>query len=193
MGLEVLAVYDTTGRIIYQGAGDVYEPAGIPSIRVTVPNGKRLVSINTSKESHEPVFADIMGIDPVTATLEQLKVYLGEKNEKALADYLEAHPITSSAHGATEKLYTITKDKQTFLTQMILITQVAINSGVEYQPSWNAQGEPCTYDWTIAELQQLAFEIESVVRPLVSHQQTIDAQIRASATKEEALAVTIEY
>lgn len=191
--MEVLVIYDTTGRIIYQASGDVYEPVGVPSIRVAVPNGKRLVSVDTAKEPHEPVFADIMGIDPDTATLEQLKDYQITKSKENLEAYLLANPITSSCHGEVEKQYSITKEKQALLTQEIAIVQMAIQAGIEYQPSWNAAGEPCTYDWTLEELKQLAFEAVTVVKPLISHQQTIEAQINAAQTKEEVLAVSIEY
>lgn len=191
--METLVVYDTTGRIIYQGSGDIYEPVGIPSIRVAVPNGKRLVSINTLIEPHEPVFTDIMGIDPDAATLEQLKAYLITKSKGKLETYLAANPIISKCHGGAEKQYTITKEKQALLTQEIAIVQMAIQADIEYQPSWNAQGEPCTYDWTLEELKQLAFEAVMVVKPLVSHQQTIEAQINAAQTKEDVLAISIEY
>lgn len=128
-----------------------------------------------------------------TGQLPVLKTQLIAKSKDNLEAYLVGNPITSSCHGGVAKQYTITKDKQALLTQMILITQVAINAGAEYQPSWNAQGEACTYDWTIAELQQLAFEIEAVVRPLVSHQQSIEADINNAETKEEVLAVNIEF
>lgn len=191
--MELLVVYDTTGRIIYQGQGDVYEPVGIPKMRVTVPNGKRIVSINTAKEPNEPIFTDIMGIDPDTATLEQLKDYQVTKSKENLEAYLLANPITSSCHGGVEKQYTITKEKQALLTQEIAIVQMAIQAGIEYQPSWNAAGEACTYDWTLEELKQLAFEAVMVVKPLVSHQQTIEAQINAAQAKEDVLAVSIEY
>ena len=193
MELEVLAVYDTTGRFIYLGSVDMYEPVGIPNMRVMVPTGKRLVSINTIIEPHEPVFTDIMGIDPDAATLEQLKAYLITKSKEKLETYLAANPIISKCHGGAEKQYTITKEKQALLTQEIAIVQMAIQADIEYQPSWNAQGEPCTYDWTLEELKQLAFEAVMVVKPLVSHQQTIEAQINAAQNKEDVLAISIEY
>lgn len=191
--MEILAVYDTTGKIIYQGSGDMYEPVGIPTLRVTVPTGKRLVSVDTTKEPHEPVFTDSMGIDPDTATLEQLKAYQITKSKSNLETYLEANPITSKCHGGAEKQYTITKEKQALLTQEIAIVQMAIQTGIEYQPSWNAAGEACTYDWTLEELKQLVFETIMVVKPLVSQQQTIEVQINAAQTKEDVLAVPIEY
>lgn len=76
---------------------------------------------------------------------------------------------------------------------MIMIAHVAVNAEQTYQPSWNAQVEPCTYDWTLQELQQLAFEAEAVVRPLVSHQQTLEAEINAAEIKENSFAVKIEF
>ena len=131
--------------------------------------------------------------NPNIATLEEIKKHLILESKGNLELYLAAHPITSKCHGDVEKQYTITKEKQTLLTQMIMIAQVAVNAGQTYQPSWNAQGEPCTYDWTLQELQQLAFEAEAVVRPLVSHQQTMEAEINAAETKENALTIDIIF
>lgn len=78
--MEVLVIYDTTGRIIYQGSGDVYEPVGIPSIRVTVPNGKRLISIDVSKEEHAPVYEDLpkSELDSVKEQLAAIQIALAE-------------------------------------------------------------------------------------------------------------------
>lgn len=128
-----------------------------------------------------------------TCSLDELKVYQITKSKKALEIYLEANPITSDCHGGIEKQYSITKEKQALLTQEIAIVQMAIQTGIEYQPSWNAADEPLTYDWTLEELKQLAFEVVTLVKPLVSHQQTIEANINAAQTKEEVLAELIEY
>jgi len=78
--MEILAVYDTTGRIIYQGSGDMYEPVGIPSIRVTVPNDKRLVSIDVSKEEHIPVYEDLpkSEFDNIKEQLAAVQIALAE-------------------------------------------------------------------------------------------------------------------
>lgn len=126
-------------------------------------------------------------------TLEELKTWQINQSIKNLEEYLHSNPVKSSCHGDREKLYTITKDKQALLTQMIMISQAAAQSNIPYQPSWNTQGEPSTYDWTIPELQQLAFEIESVVRPLINHQQIIESQIKAAGTKEEILSIDISF
>lgn len=191
--MKTLVIYDLTGQIFLQASGDIKKPEGIPHLEIEVPQGKLLKSIDTTVEPHEPVYRNITDIDTDTCTLEDLKAYQTVKSKENLETYLSKNPITSTCHGGVEKLYTITKDKQALLTQMILISQVAIQSGIPYQPSWNAQGEPCTYDWTIPELQQLAFEIEAVVRPLISHQQTMEADINLATTKEAILVVSIEF
>jgi hypothetical protein len=132
-------------------------------------------------------------IDTNKCTVEELKTWQIQLSKKNLDKYLNKYPIQSTCHGGVEKTYAINKDKQTFLAQMILLSQLAMQNNVEFHPSWNTTQEECTSDWTLLELQQLAFEIESVVRPLVKHQQSIEAKIKASETKEEILAVSVDY
>lgn len=191
--MKTLVIYDITGHIIQQNSGNVYKPQGIPFLEIEIPEGKILKSINTTKEPHEPVYRDITEINPDICTMEELKVYLIAKSKENLENYLATHPVTSKCHGGKEKQYSITKDKQVLLANMILMCQAAAQSGTEYQPSWNAAGEPCSYDWTVQELLQLAFEAEAVVRPLISHQQTIEAEINTASTKEDALAISVEF
>jgi hypothetical protein len=78
--MEVLAVYDATGRIIYQGSGDMYEPVGIPFVWIEVPTGKILKSIDTSKENHEPVFENLpkTELDNVKEQLVAIQIALAE-------------------------------------------------------------------------------------------------------------------
>lgn len=153
-----------------------------------------LEDINTLKEKVSIIDKQVNPVfDLKNAALDELKIYKIIKSKENLESYLAAHPIISSCHGGVEKQYSITKEKQTLLTQMILITKVAINAGQTYHPSWNAQGEPCTYDWTLQELQQLAFETEAVVRPLVSHQQTMESLIKEAHTKGEVISIDITF
>lgn len=132
-------------------------------------------------------------INADTATLEELKGYAIKQSKIKLETYLVEHPIESTCHKETLGTYSITSDKQQLLTQMIIMTQMAQQNEVEYQPSWNETGKECTYDWTLTELQTLAFEIEQVVRPLISKQQTIESAIKACETKEDVLAIVIDY
>lgn len=128
-----------------------------------------------------------------TCTLDEFKKFQINLSKKKLEEYLTNNSITSTCHGGVEKQYSITFEKTTLLTQMIKITEVAIQTDTPYQPSWNATGEACTYDWTINELYQLAFEIEIVVRPKISTQQHMEEAIKACVTKEEILVIDITF
>lgn len=57
--MEYLVVYDSTGFILSQMGGSVREPQDIPFIWVEIPQGKKLIKIDTSKNPHVPVFEDI--------------------------------------------------------------------------------------------------------------------------------------
>ena len=154
----------------------------------TVTNlGNKTAEIKSTVESLIPE------TDITKMSLEDAKAFRVKESNVELAAFLAANPITSTCHKGVAATYSITKEKQTYLQAMILTTQMAIQAGIEYQPSWNATGEPCSYDWTLAELQQLAFEIESVVRPLVSAQQKIEASINACTSIEELQAIVIAY
>ena len=89
------------------------------------------------------------------------------------------------------------KESITFEEFMVGVENATITTGGvtfnKYQPSWNAVGEPCTYDWTLNELKQLAAEIEAVVRPLISRQQTMEVQIKEARSIEEAKAVNLSF
>lgn len=126
-------------------------------------------------------------------TLGEAKKYLTGISKQLLEEYLASHPITSSCHGGEEKQYSITSEKQQYLSMMVLMTTMAIEKDIPYTPSWNATGEACTYDWTLDELQQLAIEIETVVRPLVSKQQNYEKQIEVCTSIEELQSIVITY
>lgn len=57
--MNYLVIYDSTGFILSQMAGDVREPIGIPFMWVEIPERKRLIGIDTTKEEHEPIFEDL--------------------------------------------------------------------------------------------------------------------------------------
>lgn len=57
--MKTLVIYDTTGRIIFQGNGDILEPVGIPFLWLEIPDGKILKYIDTSKTEHVPVYEDL--------------------------------------------------------------------------------------------------------------------------------------
>ena len=131
--------------------------------------------------------------DYTTLPLSEAKEFRVTETKTELAKYLEEHPITSSCHKGIPARYSITEEKQNYLQAMIMMTSAAAAAGVDYHPSWNATGEECSYDWTLAELQQLAIEIEATVRPLISAQQHMETEIMACTTMEDLKKIVITY
>jgi len=125
--------------------------------------------------------------------LSRLKAEMTGKSKQNLKRYLEIYKLSSACHGGIVKQYSITSEKQQHLANMILTATMAAQSGIPYQPSWNAAGEECTYDWTIGELQQLAMEMEGVVRPLVSKQQRMEVAIQEAHSLEDLESIDISF
>lgn len=122
-------------------------------------------------------------------TLEEYKEYKIKESKANLAAWLEVTTVKSSVHGGAEEEYSITATKQQQLTAMIFLAQ----TNEEFVPSWNATGKACTYDWTLDELLQLAFEIQAVVRPMVSKQQKMEEDINAATSKDAVDEVVITF
>lgn len=114
------------------------------------------------------------------------------QSRQNLADYLACHTVTSACHGEPAE-YSITSEKQSYLANMIMTSQMAQAAGIDFKPSWNATGQVSTYDWTLEQLQQLTFEIEAVVRPLVSKQQEMEIQLTSAQSLEELELVDISF
>lgn len=131
-------------------------------------------------------------LNRISEELKFKKKTLIAQSKQNLADYLSNHTITSSCHGEAAE-YSITSEKQSHLSNMIVAAQMAQATGVAYSPSWNATGQKSTNDWTLAQLQQLTFEIEAVVRPLVSKQQEMEIQLTSAQSLEELELVEISF
>ena len=121
--------------------------------------------------------------------VETYKTYKILQSKYNLAKYTEMNTVTSKAHKGVEAKYSISEEKQQRLMAMVMMATM----NPEYQPSWNAAGEECSYDWTLDELQALAADIEVVIRPLVSKQQSAESLIRAAKTIEEIDVVDVSY
>lgn len=157
-------------------------------------------ALSSAESGLQKQIDDLKPVDVVVSELplEEAKAYQIKESKKNLAMYLADHPITSSVHGGVAKQYSITSEKQQYLAQMIMMAQAAVQNTAEgetstFQPSWNASGEECTYDWTLEELWTLSMEIEAVVRPLVSRQQSMESAITKAQTVDEVLAVSITF
>ena len=128
----------------------------------------------------------------ITPTLEQARKDKISESKQRLAVFLEENPLPSNVHGGKTALYNVTAEKQSLLTSTMLMAQGAAMANIPYEISWNAVGETCEI-WTMAELQQLAFEIAHYVKPFVSHQRTLEANINKCETVEDVMAIEIDY
>lgn len=125
--------------------------------------------------------------------LSLMKKRMIAQSKSNLKQFLSNFKLTSSCHGDIEQQYSITENKQSQLHIMISLATMAQLNGADYQCSWNATGKDCTYDWTLEELQQLGFEIESVVRPLVSKQRELEVEIRQADSLEKLQEININF
>jgi hypothetical protein len=130
----------------------------------------------------------VPGVVYEPVTLSDIKAARIALSKKLLAEYLESHPITSTAHGGKAELYSATSEKQGYLQGRIMMASAVPG----YVPTWNAAGMPCE-PWDIAELVQLAGEMDHYVTRIVAYQQAREMDITACKTAEEVQAVEINY
>lgn len=137
--------------------------------------------------------------EPYLPTPEELEAMFEQnKRDKVLlsksllAVYLEEHPITSSARGGVEGVYSVTSEKQSLMTRSYMTYQIKKAADPNAKLRWNEAGKSCE-DWTEEEFLQLVLEIEAYVYPLVSYQQTLEEQITACTTQEMLDAIVIDF
>ena len=122
-----------------------------------------------------------------------LKEDLILKSKENLEKYLQTHPLKSYCHNKTEGgYYNCTQEKQSALAALLLSHTIATNLGQEDVLTWNETEKVCEV-YTLEELSQLALEMKEYVKPLVSMQQHMEADIRALNTQEELKSINIEF
>lgn len=132
--------------------------------------------------------------DPDKMSIDKLRMYLINLSKLNFANYLEEHPVRSNAHGNVYKFYTCTQEKQSLLMAAVAVAQLhQLVGDSSYKASWNANEEPCTYDWTLQELAMLSIHIEAFVHPLLSAQQCMEVLLRKAVNREELLSVPITF
>lgn len=137
--------------------------------------------------------------EPYVPTPEELEAMF-EQNKKdkillskaLLAAYLEEHPITSSAHGGVEGVYSVTSEKQSLMMSQYMTYQIAKSVDPNAKLTWNETGKSCE-EWTEQEFVLLILEIKEYVYPLVSYQQMLEEQIATCTTQEMLDAIVIDF
>lgn len=137
--------------------------------------------------------------EPYVPTPEELAtIFVQNKKDKVLlsksllAAYLEEHPITSTAHGGAEGVYSVTSEKQSLMMSQYMTYQIAKTVDPSTKLTWNETGKSCE-EWAEQDFIQLILEIKAYVYPLVSYQQTLEEQINACTTQEMLDAIIIDF
>lgn len=110
------------------------------------------------------------------------------QSKSELASYLEANPI----QWTDGKYYSITSEKQQWLTSKLFSASAAKAMGQEYPLTWNDTEEICT-EWSYEDLWALARVIDERVTKLVTYQQTQEVAIRNAKTQEELDSIVVDY
>lgn len=149
-------------------------------------------------------------IDNSEKTIKQMKTEMIEKTKVNLSNYLNTHPLVSSAKGGVELEYSVSLDKQNQLTSAIAnyiskalpyIVSNSLSEGQtleEYMDTlpipllWNSKGDTCE-QWKYSELNQLKNEIFDYVMPIVEHQRKLEKTISSCTTQEELTSINIEF
>lgn len=111
-----------------------------------------------------------------------------QQSKANLQDYLATHPILWT----DGKYYSITSEKQQWLTSKLFSASAAIASGQEYSLTWNDTEEVCQ-PWSYENLWALAREIEKRVTALVTYQQKQEVAMRNATTQEALDAIVVDY
>ena len=126
--------------------------------------------------------------NPETDYLAESKASRIAKSKTDLASYLESHPLLWT----DGKYYSITSEKQQWLTSKLFSASAAKASGEEYYLTWNDTAEICT-EWSYENLWALARAIDVRVTTLVTYQQTQEVAMRNAATLEKLDAIVVDY
>lgn len=120
--------------------------------------------------------------------LHEIKSERIAQSKADLQSYLETHPVLWT----DGKYYSITSEKQQWLTSKLFSATMAKQSGQEYSLTWNDTEEVCTA-WDLDELWKLARYIEKRVTDLVTYQQTQEVSMRNADTQESLDAIVVDY
>lgn len=142
----------------------------------------------------EGEFKEVVGKEPSKKQIDicALKKQKIQESKEQLATWLANNPMESEIHNPEGEFYTVTQEKQTQLTQLLMLYMVSVQAGGEMQLTWNCTGGVCE-EWTYEELSTLSFQIAGYVLPRVKKQQQYEVRINECTTEEEVNKIEISY
>ncbi|MBD5395027.1 MAG: hypothetical protein HDR71_12360 [Lachnospiraceae bacterium] len=164
---------EVEGGLQFSDDGSVYvepvKPDPIPDPEPYVPTEEEMVAIFEQSKKDKILFS-----------------------KSLLAEYLEEHPLTSSAHGGVEGVYSVTSEKQSLMMSQYMTYQIAKTVDPSAKLTWNETGKSCE-EWAEQDFVQLILEIKEYVYPLVSYQQTLEEQINVCTTQEMLDTIVVDF
>lgn len=125
-------------------------------------------------------------------TLEEYKAYRIAQSKAELEEYLETHPITSTAHGGVEGVYSITSEKQNELLRNYFSYETDVKMGKNPILTWNETGKSCV-EWKPEEYLLLCSQIRERATSLASYQRKLEEEINIMNDKAEIAALVFDY
>lgn len=120
--------------------------------------------------------------------ISQLQKEKQEENKKALAKFLEEHPMTWK----DGKKYGVTEQDQFEINLNLAQYQLAVAAGVPAKIEWHSQKAACV-EWEVSDFTEFALAITSYVYPYLRHQEAIKTAIYACTTRQEVADIIIDY
>lgn len=146
------------------------------------------VKIKSLEKSLEDLHSQLKGTDPQTLPIAEYKLYMKEKNNLLLSDFLKSHPLLWK----NGKYYGVTEEDQNQILGNYNGWKMDQALGIASKLEWNATNEACT-EWTEPELLMLISDIYKYAKKMVKLCQHYKVQIVNATTKEEINAIDLVY
>ena len=183
--INELTIDELKAYQIAQSKANLAEYLENNSVKSTAHQGvEKEYSITSEKQGY------LMSMVMMCQAIEQIRVQMICTAYTTMVENVETTEATETVEdGETTETETVSYDE---FKEKVLSGEIELALPT-FQPSWNARGEECTYDWTLEELVVLGADIEAKVRPLVSLQQSMESQIMAATSRDEILEVVITF
>lgn len=131
-------------------------------------------------------------VNEADMTIDEYRKYRIDQSKSVLKDYLETHPITSTAHGGVKGIYSITEEKQNEMVRNYFSYQMNKQLGLSTKLTWNETGKSCV-EWTEEEFIMLSSQIRARATSLASYQRKIEENINNMNDKAEIAKIVFDY
>lgn len=146
------------------------------------------IKISHMEKNIENLQNQLKGEDPNNLPLDKYKLYMKEKNNDLLSEFLKSHPLLWT----NGKYYGVTEEDQNQLLGNYNGWKMDQALGIDSKLEWNATNEACT-EWSEPELLMLISAIYKYAKKMVKLCQYYKVQIVNATTKDEVNTIDLVY